>query len=112
MPRKTVEDVMRWSEAKRGKVNEPLVAVVKQLEQRQSARRSKDLHPLRLYAHRQFWLSHPALSAIWAGRSDGGASLDTRPRLGLNVVRSCIQTATAKICTNRPRVMFLTSNGA
>jgi len=82
-------------------------AVVQGIQDRQSYRRALNLHHLRLYADRQV----SGMSAGNYASTGGSAAMDRRPRLSLNVVRNCIDTAMAQITKSRPRPQFMTAGG-
>lgn len=91
-----------WWEESKGKRHEVLSAVCNDIQERQAARRDLNLHCLRLYSERQVL----GMTAGTYSRTEGGARFQ-KPKLGLNVVRNCIDAATAMITRTRPRVAYL-----
>jgi hypothetical protein len=100
------EDLRWWLGAK---PHEKLVGLCKEIQDKQGYRRALNLHHLRLYADRQVSGLTPATYARNAGA--GASSAAPRPRLSINVVRSCVDAATSQLTTNRPRPSFLTTGG-
>jgi hypothetical protein len=79
---------------------------VKAMQDRNGYRRGLDLHHLRLYSDKQV----TGLTGASYARA-AGATMERKPRLSLNVVRSCIDSATSLITKARPRASFLTTAG-
>lgn len=102
------EDVRWWKGDSKTRY-ERVHSLVQDVQGRNGYRRSLNLHHLRLYSDRQV----SGLTAGTYARSPGGVGgyLDKRPRLSLNVVRNCIDSATSMITTARPRATFLTTGG-
>lgn len=100
-------DELDWWSASAAERGHVLGGIVEELEDRQAPRRAADLHHLRLYSTRQAYAQHGAAAGGW----NRGRPLQRRPRLSLNVVRSCVDTAVSQITRARPRPQFLTSGG-
>lgn len=81
---------------------------VKQVEETQSYRKSRNLDFLRLYMNREIVgiSSHTYAKTVSAGYSEGSFN-----RLTLNVSKSCTDSITSKVAKNRPRPYFLTTRG-
>lgn len=93
-----------WQESEN--VHEHLWALVKQLDTNSSNRLNEDSRNLRLYSNRQYInLNLPS------NQRKQQKSLSDSARLTLNVIKSCIDTAAAKISKTKPRPQFLTSGG-
>lgn len=88
-----------WSEEK--DIHDHVFQTVRQIEKQQSGQRQEYLKFASLY-------SSKALSSFTSSQS---YTLRSEDRLTLNVVKSCIDTATGKIAKNKVRPMFLTSDG-
>jgi hypothetical protein len=71
-----------------------------------SGRRQDDLRHTRLYSNRA-WLQ----LSMTAHNREQARTIADAARLTLNVIRSCVDTACAKISQARPRPLFLTSGG-
>lgn len=82
-----------------------LFAVVKYIEQNQSYRSKDNLTYARLYSNTEI------LGLTSSTYSRSSATNLPNTRLTLNVVKSCIDTAAAKISQNKPRPRFLTEKG-
>lgn len=92
-------DVPWWARAK-DDCNEGITAVVNAIQQNQSYRRTDNLRYARLYANKDFDQFISGTVSNFFGK-----------RLTFNVIRSCVDTAAAKISKSRPRPLFLTTNG-
>lgn len=93
-----------WFDAPEGRVHEGAFAHARRLEDAQSERRAMRLKTARLYGNKDF------LSFF----GDGYARthhVSRNDRIGLNVCKSCVDTAAAKISKNKPRALFLTEDG-
>lgn len=101
----TGTDLRWWSPDKQNR-HETVAALVRQIQQRNAYRRRSDLHHARLYSDRAI----SSLSGQGYARNDE-ALFEARPRLGLNVVRSCVDSATSLITKSRPRATYLTTAG-
>lgn len=91
-----------WWKKPADSVHSAVFETVNHLDDTQHGIRDAYLHHLRLYSNRQA-LSFQGNEYIAA--QDGGS------RIRLNVVKSCIDTATAHIATNRPRPLYQTKGG-
>lgn len=87
-----------------------LTALAEQLEKRQAARRAQLIHQLRLYGDKNIAGYRPASYARQPLRQDW-AWLEQGSRLSLNVVRSCVDSATSQLVQNVPRPTWSTSGG-
>lgn len=85
-----------------------LIAVAKQIETDQSSRRNLDLVHARLYENQD--LDSLYSTGMARGLLDA-VSIKLGSRVTFNVIQSCIDTAQAKIAKNKPRVVFLTTDG-
>jgi hypothetical protein len=97
------EDLRWWKGDQR---HSRVTTLVKGIQERNSYRRGANLHHLRLYSDKQvtgLTGSSYARAAAW--------SLERKPRLALNIVRSCIDSATSLITKARPRATYLTTGG-
>lgn len=92
----------RWWLAKDDDLWKSVLPVTTQIEASLSARRAEWIKYGRLYAGRDFRGFGPG---AYGPRPRG--VLDRDQRLTLNVVRSCIATAAAKIASKKPRCQFL-----
>lgn len=94
-----------WWKLPDKELHSALIAAVDACAQRQSERKATLEHHWRLYSNRPFaGLTTPqGLRRPMPNVSPG--------RLAINVVRSCVDTATAKIAKARPKPKFLTSDG-
>jgi hypothetical protein len=97
---------LRWWSAKAADRHNVVTQLVNGVKERNAYRRQADLHHLRLYADRQ-------VSGFTGGAyaRTNTAFLERRPRLSINIVRSCVDAATSLITKARPRATFLTSAG-
>jgi hypothetical protein len=86
----------RWWKRKSGGLHDSIFALVDRMESDQSTRIQQLVEYQRLYEDRG--------SALTGRRKKGD-------RVTYNIVKSCIDTAAAKIAKNRPRPLFLTSGG-
>jgi hypothetical protein len=82
-----------------------LFAVVRYIEQNQEYRSKDNLLYARLYSNTELL----GLSTSTYSRSNSSLPQN---RLTLNVIKSCIDTASAKISQNKPRPRFLTEKGS
>lgn len=95
-----------WLEAN-GDVHNHVWSVATKLEDQARERQLDDLRNARLTTNRQFLsLNIPSV----AGRSNYKPPTDAS-RLTLNVIKSCVDTAAAKISKSKPRPQFVTSGG-
>ena len=105
MRRPNADDVQWWEPAKRNR-HELVVGVVNEIQTQGSYRRSQNLHHLRMYSDRAVT---GAIGGSYSGYvEDRGFR---RPRLSINVVRNCIDSATSLITRGRPAVSYITSEG-
>jgi hypothetical protein len=95
----------RWWQLEGHEVAENLVPLVKQIEQRQSYRRVRNIRHARLYSNQEAVAISSGLLAPNSLSSFQSLSIS------LNVIKSCIDTAASKIAKARPRPMFLTIGG-
>lgn len=95
----------RWWTLDSERVHEHLIPFVKQLEQRQSYRRVRNIRHARLYSNLE------ALGFQSSLYSRQTQDILAQPRVTLNVVKSCIDTAASKIAKVKPRPLFLTRDG-
>ncbi len=96
------EDAAWWEKGKRDRYG-LVTELVKDIQNRNAYRRTLNLHHLRLYADRNV-SGLTAGTYAKAGMSEGFR----RPRLSLNVVRNCIDTATSMITRGRPAIAYKT----
>lgn len=101
------EEYIDWWESPKGEQAGQLTALVQSLQDRQGYRRAADLHHLRMYIDRH--ATHGHRRAVTSSRTR--TEQRPQPRLSLNVVRSCVDTAVAQITRARPRPQFLTTGG-
>lgn len=96
----TFKPYSKWWEVADGEIHQHVTAVVRAIQQNQSYRKLDNLRYARLYANTD--LNHYVAGAVsqYFGR-----------KISLNVVRSCCNTAAAKIAKSKPRPMFLTEDG-
>lgn len=90
-----------WWQAAKDDVHREVFRSVEDLDDTQSYRRESFLQYLRMYSNR---LAQGLSGSTYATHESGD-------RLKLNVVRSVVDAAIAKIATNRPRAQFLTTGG-
>jgi hypothetical protein len=93
--------VRYWWKADKKEVNKEVMATVKALKSRQSHLYESNKRHLRLYGQ------HKLLGL----RAFENSGVDYLPRLSLNVIQQCVDTAQAKIAKNKPRPRFLTQAG-
>lgn len=98
---------LRWWDKSIPDRHSRVAALVRQIQERNAYRRHLDIHHLRLYADRHV----SALTGSAYAKSQSATPFDQRPRLSLNVVRSCVDSATSLITKSRPRATFLTTAG-
>src|ERR1035437_6194249 len=79
-------------------------AVVNHINANQLYRNSQNLKYARLYQNMALLGLTPSTHNKMVGNS-------FTSRLALNVIKSCVDTAAAKIASNKPRPIFLTENG-
>lgn len=91
------EEDTRWWTGKGSLTHEAVFSLVDRISSDQAGRKSKLREWQNLYEDRGSFLS-----------SDGESG---RRRVTYNIVKSCCDTAGAKIAKNRPRPMFVTSDG-
>lgn len=99
-PKKKVDDGESWWERSDGELNQGVTAIINSIQKNQSYRRADNLRYARLYANKDFDQFISGTVSNFFGK-----------RLTFNVIRSCVDTAAAKISKSRPRPYFLTSNG-
>lgn len=85
-------------------MSEAILAVVRTIMDAQPEHRASQVRHLRLYENDNFRPSDLLDARLSAPRRRGG-------RVTLNVVRSCVDTASSRIAKNRPRVLFQTTRG-
>ncbi|HTQ42164.1 MAG TPA: hypothetical protein VMI75_05345, partial [Polyangiaceae bacterium] len=99
--------VRRWYDEPQGDCHEALFAHVAGIKNRQIRRRYE------LAVFQQMYVN--ALQNIWAGSSLFSATLSTAltsySRISANVVKSCVDTATARIAKAKPRAFILPNKG-
>lgn len=95
----------RWWTLEKGKVFESLMPLVKQIEQRQQYRRVQNIRHLRFYQNIE---TLGVYSSLYSKTAQDAIGFQ---RISLNVVKSCVDTASSKIASMRPRPMFLTDGG-
>lgn len=95
---------VEWWNQKTARRHEILADVIAGVQERAAYRREMNLHCLRLYAERQIL----GLTAGTYSRNESGMRF-IKPRLGLNVVRNCIDAATSMITRNTPAVSYVTT---
>lgn len=95
----------RWWNASEKSAWESVFRVARLIESQQATRQRTRLKHVRLYGNREI----AGLSASkYANTTNVGRRED---RIALNVCKSCVDTAAAKISKNKPRALFLTSGG-
>lgn len=101
-----VEDTVgtRWFLALESSVHEKVFNVVRRIEDAQAWRASARLKHERLYGNRE-------IAGLTPNKYARTATMRSNDRLKLNVCKSCVDTASAKIAKNKPRPLFLTSGG-
>lgn len=103
----TDREDLRWWKRPKGRRHEAVTALLKSMQDRQAHRRKLNSHHALLYSDRALDARfHPHLAEL--SRS---MSFEKRPRLAINVVKSCIDSATSMITKSRPRPAFLTDGG-
>jgi hypothetical protein len=96
-----------WWQEDSDTVHNHVWSMVTKLEDQARERQLDDQRNARLVSNRQFLsLNIPSV----AGRSTNRPTQDTA-RLTLNVIKSCVDTAAAKISKSKPRPQFVTSGG-
>lgn len=95
-----------WTIQEKDKVHEHLFPLVQEIEQRQQYQRVRNLRHARLYSNLEIF----GLQAGLFTRSAQQALVNNR--VTFNIVKSCIDTAAAKIAKMKPRPMFLTIKGS
>ena len=95
---------VEWWNGKKANRHEILTEVIDGVQSRGAYRRELNLHCLRLYAERQVL----GLTAGTYSRNESGMRF-VRPKLGINVVRNCIDAATSMITRNTPAVSYVTT---
>lgn len=97
----------RWWLSEKKDLAKNISGVVNMLAQYDSPRQSQTQISSRLYGNVNLMglngLSYTKISAITSAMRD---------RVCYNVVSSCIDTVTSKLCKNRPKPLFLTSGGS
>lgn len=101
-----VKDIKaQWWKEKESSLHMHLFGVVNQIEEQQSWRYLNNIRYARLYANYE-------LLGFYGTLFSQAAKMPlNNNRLTLNVTKSCIDTAAAKIAKNRPKPLFLTSGG-
>lgn len=97
---------IQWWEKGRQDRHLIVASILKEIQEQSSYRRQRNLHHLRLYSDRA--LTSAARKLATASTDDRGFK---RPRLSLNVIRSCIDSATSTITRGRPAISYITSEG-
>jgi len=85
-------------------VHPKVFSVVSAIESAQAWRTTARLKHERLYGNRE-------IAGLTANKYAKAAPSRNKDRLALNVCKSCVDTASAKIAKNKPRPLFLTSGG-
>jgi len=97
--------IVRWWTAESDSLAQSIFARVKQITSRQGYRRTLDERHARLYSNLEF-------AALSAGRyADVNIGKLPQNRVTWNVIKSCVDTAAAKIAKNKPLPLFLTEKG-
>lgn len=99
-PGKKVDTSQNWWDSKKEEAHGQISAVVDAIKKNQSYRKTDNLRYARLYSNKDYDQFLSGAVTSYYGK-----------KLTFNVVRSCIDTACAKISKSRPRPLFLTSNG-
>lgn len=94
----------RWYLAQSQHVHEKVFNVVRRIEDAQSWRQTARLKHERLYGNRE-------IAGLTPSKYARAGTMRSQDRLKLNVCKSCVDTASAKIAKNKPRPLFLTSGG-
>lgn len=97
---------VKWWDDKEENICRHVFGVVKRIVANQNYRQIMNLRHARLYANME-------IMGLQAGQFARASSADNymTNRVTLNVVKSCIDSATSKIAKNRPRPLFLTNDG-
>ena len=92
----------RWWEEEA--LHEHAFAVAQRIDKDQSYRRAMNLRYARLYANRD-------LVGLGVGLYSKASQISQAKGVTLNIIKSCVDAAAAKIASARPRPRFLTSGG-
>lgn len=93
-----------WEEAEE-KAHEAIFSTVRWIKQNQASIEEADVRHLKLYGNQNIMgLSN------YSSFNPGNSTINERQ--GINVVQSCIDTLTHKICKDKPRPTFLTDGGS
>lgn len=98
----------QWWNAPEKEMHAHIFGVVQSIKQAQSYRSVQNLRYARLYSNMEMLGLN---GGMFARGSDIGTGLLTQNRVSYNVIKSCIDTASAKISKNKPRPYFLTDGG-
>jgi hypothetical protein len=94
-----------WSES--DNLHDHVFALVRQLDQNfGNSKNNEDTRNLRLYSNRQYISLN-----LQTKQRQQQKTMPDAARLTLNVIKSCIDTAAAKISKSKPRPQFVTSGG-
>lgn len=96
----------KWWLAKKGEVHNDLIPSVKYIFEQQTLMRDADLHYASMYCNMDLM----GISPIAFSQTISG-SMGPQNKVEYNVIKSCIDTAGAKISAKRPKPMFLTEGG-
>src|SRR5574343_502009 len=93
-----------WEEAEEN-AHEAIFSTVRWIKQNQASIEEADVRHLKLYGNQNIMgLSN------YSSFNPGNSTINERQ--GINVVQSCIDTLTHKICKDKPRPTFLTDGGS
>lgn len=98
----------KWWEVSDKEMHAHIFGVVQAIKQAQSYRNIQNLRYARLYSNMELLGLN---GGMFARGSDIGSGVLTQSRVTYNVIKSCIDTAAAKIAKNKPRAYFLTDGG-
>jgi hypothetical protein len=93
-----------WWNAKEGEANQGLSQIVRHLRENQNYRHEDNLRHVRLYGNMD-------VVGLSTGNYSRPNAAGINHRVTLNVIKSCVDTAQAKIAKNKPRPTFLTEGG-
>ena len=87
----------RWWKAKEGKAYEDVWATLKRIRELSETRLKFDRHHMELYSNMNV--------------AGNGSTVSTRDRVRFNLIAQVVNTAASQIATQRPKPMYLTSEG-
>jgi hypothetical protein len=96
----------RWWTEPNGQIFNHLFKTVDTIRERCSWRRTTNIRNARLYNDKEYLSLFPGFTTTAKATSNYSEA-----RLTLNVIKSCVDTATSKIGKSKPRPYYLTQNG-